>query len=181
MPIHGPKLENPTTVHDILKIGLETKPNEHALVSLDTKLTWKELDEASSKLAAGYVDHGLEPGDRIASLMPNRVSLYIHYLACFKAGLVVVPLNYRYMSPEIDHALGVSGAKAMLAHAERGEDLNFFQIQSPAWREFAFRRSLVQAVFWRGLSSPFPSRTTGSRFRGHHQRGRLHSNEQSRH
>ena len=123
MPIHGPKLENPTALHDILNIGLETNPDDHAIVSLDTSLTWKDLDESSTKLALGYLAHGLEPGDRIASLMPNRVSLYVHYLACFKAGLVVVPLNYRYMSPEIDHALEVSGAKAMLAHAERNEDL----------------------------------------------------------
>ena len=32
-------------------------------------------------------------------------------------------LNYRYMAPEIDHALQVSKARALLAHAERGQDL----------------------------------------------------------
>jgi long-chain acyl-CoA synthetase len=35
----------------------------------------------------------------------------------------VAPLNYRYTSREIDHALEVSGAKALLAHVERAEDL----------------------------------------------------------
>ena len=55
--------------------------------------------------------------------MPNRVALLVHYLACFKTGLVVTPLNYRYTAPEIDHALEVSGAEALVAHAERGEDL----------------------------------------------------------
>src|SRR5256885_1156582 len=39
------------------------------------------------------------------------------------AGPVATPLNYRYMAPEIDHALAVSGACALLAHAEREEDL----------------------------------------------------------
>ena len=62
---------------------------------------------------------GLEPGDRVASLMPNRVSLLAHYLACFRSGLVVTPLNYRYAAPEIDHALEVSGAALLVAHAER--------------------------------------------------------------
>ncbi|GJM16691.1 MAG: acyl-CoA synthetase [Thermodesulfobacteriota bacterium] len=123
MPIHGPKLENPTAVLDLLGLGLSTKPDEHALVSLDTQLTWAELDESSTRLAAGYLAHGLVPGDRIASLMPNRVLLYIHYIACIKAGLVGVPLNYRYMAPEIDHALEVSGATILFAHSERLEDL----------------------------------------------------------
>ncbi len=55
--------------------------------------------------------------------MPNRIDLVVHYLACFRAGLVATPLNYRYTSREIDHALQVSGARALLAHVERAEDV----------------------------------------------------------
>ena len=36
--------------------------------------------------------------------MPNRTALVVHYLACFRAGLVATPFNYRYAPPEIDHA-----------------------------------------------------------------------------
>ena len=57
----------------------------------------------SARLAAGYLSLGLKPGDRLASLLPNRVALVLHYLACFKAGLVATPLNYRYTAREIDH------------------------------------------------------------------------------
>ena len=60
--------------------------------------------------------------------MPNRPALVVHYLACFKAGLVATPLNYRYMAPEIDHALAVSEARALLAHVEREEDLAASQL-----------------------------------------------------
>ena len=55
--------------------------------------------------------------------MPNRAALLIHYLACIKAGLVATPLNYRYTSPEINHALEVSEASILFAHAERAQDL----------------------------------------------------------
>jgi acyl-coenzyme A synthetase/AMP-(fatty) acid ligase len=55
--------------------------------------------------------------------MPNRVDLVVHYLACFRAGLIATPLNYRYTAREIDHALAVSGARVLLAHVERGEDV----------------------------------------------------------
>src|SRR5262245_35685161 len=60
--------------------------------------------------------------------MPNRPALIVHYLACFKTGLVATPLNYRYMAPEIDHTLAVSGARALLAHVEREEDLAASQL-----------------------------------------------------
>ena len=56
--------------------------------------------------------------------MPNRFELVVHYLACFKAGLVATPLNYRYTAPEIDHALAVSDARVLLAHVERDQDLS---------------------------------------------------------
>jgi len=55
--------------------------------------------------------------------LPNRGALLVHYLACFKAGLVATPLNYRYQAPEFDHALDVSGASLLVAHAEREDVL----------------------------------------------------------
>ena len=92
-------------------------------MSATDRITWRELHDASDRLARNYMALGLEPGDRIASLLPNRILLLVHYLACFRAGLVVTPLNYRYAPPEIDHALEVSGARALLAHVERTEDV----------------------------------------------------------
>jgi len=123
MPISGPPLDRPVDLAEILKRGLETKPDTDALVSRRRRWTWRMLDSASTRLAGSYLDLGLAPGDRIASLLPNRTELMVHYLACMKCGLVAVPLNYRYMAPEIDHALDVCGARIMLVHDERRGDL----------------------------------------------------------
>jgi long-chain acyl-CoA synthetase len=122
MPIIGPPLHKPVNLAEILKQGLATNPDADALVSRRHRWTWRMLDSASTRLAGNYLDL-LAPGDRIASLMPNRTELMVHYLACMKCGLVAVPLNYRYMAPEIDHALEVCGARILLAHDERHEDL----------------------------------------------------------
>ena len=140
MPIVGPPLDGPVSVHEILRVGVETKPDEEALVSRRHRWTWRMLDDVSDRLAAGYLDCGLRPGDRIASLMPNRTELLIHYLACMKCGLVAMPLNYRYMAPEIDHALGVGGASILLAHDERRDDLAASRLASElplGWIGFA--------------------------------------------
>jgi acyl-CoA synthetase (AMP-forming)/AMP-acid ligase II len=116
-------LEQPIELAGLLEFGLSTKPDATALVSLERSWSWQELDQASNRLGAAYLSLGLAPGDRVASLMPNRGVLLVHYLACFKTGLVATPLNYRYQGPEIDHALQVSGAAILVAHAEREEVL----------------------------------------------------------
>ncbi len=121
MPLTGPPLEQPVELARILDLGLRTKPNDIALVSLERTWSWVQLDQASTSLARQYLSLGLVPGDRVASLMPNRGVLLVHYLACFKAGLIATPLNYRYQAPEIDHALEVSGASILVAHAERDD------------------------------------------------------------
>ena len=124
MLIDGVPLEAPAApLADLLRLGLAAGPGETAAVSAERALSWAELEAESAALAGGYRALGLEPGDRLASLMPNRIDLLVHYLACFKAGLVATPLNYRYTHREIDHALKVSGARALLAHVERGEDV----------------------------------------------------------
>jgi len=123
MPIHGPPLAGPVDLPRILQRGLALKPDADALVSRRRRWTWRALDAVTTRLGSNYLDFGLVPGDRIASLLPNRTELLLHYLACMKCGLVAVPLNYRYMAPEIDHALEVSGARVLLAHRERDGDL----------------------------------------------------------
>ena len=124
MLLDGAELDAPAApLNDLLRIGLDSAPDEIAIVSVTRALTWRELDRASAALAGGYRALGLEPGDRLASLMPNRIDLVVHYLACFRAGLIATPLNYRYTAREIDHALEVSGARALLAHVERAEDV----------------------------------------------------------
>ncbi len=123
MPHLGPALEEPVQLSKLLETGAARNPDGIAVMSKEGNASWSELADASSRLAASYIALGLKPGDRVASLMPNRIALIVHYLACFKAGLVATPLNYRYTPPEIDHALTVSGASIILAHAERLADL----------------------------------------------------------
>src|SRR5262249_32755167 len=110
MPLEGRELTAPVDLRDLLRVGLDTEPDTVAVLSATDQMTWRELEDVSDRLARNYVALGLEAGDRIASLMPNRILLLAHYLACFRAGLVTTPLNYRYAPPEVDHALEVSGA-----------------------------------------------------------------------
>ena len=123
MPICGPNLERPVHLASLLEFGLKAKLDEPAVITLERTWSWRELDQASTRLAKHYLSLGLAPGDRVASLLPNRGEILVHYLACFKASLIATPLNYRYQAPEIDHALEVSGASLLVAHVEREDVL----------------------------------------------------------
>ena len=131
MKLEGAPLAAPAApLNELLRAGLEAASDDIALVSVARSMSWLELEWTSCALAGGYRSLGLQPGDRIASLMPNRIDLLVHYLACFKADLVATPLNYRYTFREIDHALEVSGARALLGHVERVEDLTASRLAS---------------------------------------------------
>ncbi|MEM0914178.1 MAG: class I adenylate-forming enzyme family protein [Planctomycetota bacterium] len=123
MRIDGGELAGPVRIEEILARGLADRSDAPALVSRVDAWTWREFDAASARAANRLADLGLRPGDRLASLVPNRTSLIVLYLACLRAGVVAVPLNYRYTSAQIDHALAVCGASALVHHAERDADI----------------------------------------------------------
>src|SRR5438270_11440925 len=109
----GRALESPVSPRELLGVGLAGDPDGVALISGDTRLTWRMLDGLSGRLAPGLLGLGLMPGDRVASLMPNRPALIVLHLACLQAGLVLTPLTYRYIAPDDDHALAVSAARLL--------------------------------------------------------------------
>ena len=124
MPLVGPPLPPSTPLSDLLSRGLGGDAAAAALSTADASLSWAELDRRSRVLAGTYRRLGLRPGDRVASLLPNRLDAVLHVLACLRAGLAATPLNYRYRSPEIGRALQLSGARWLLFHAERQGDVD---------------------------------------------------------
>ncbi|WP_445366173.1 class I adenylate-forming enzyme family protein [Microbulbifer sp. ANSA001] len=123
MPIFGPRLSRPVNLGDLLSLPLNSRPDTKALVSGSREWTWRGLQRDIDALAKGLITMGLHKSDRVATLMPNRGEILVFYLACLKVGLVVVPLNYRYTTLEIDYALEKSGAVALIIGAERSEDI----------------------------------------------------------
>ena len=81
MPLAGPPLTHTVDLTKLLEPGLSSKPDEIVQQSSDSHWTWRELDRDSDRLAAHLIARGLKPGDRAASLMPNRIELLIFYLA----------------------------------------------------------------------------------------------------
>ncbi len=123
MPLNGGEIDHIVPLPELLAAGLAAKPDEVALVSLLTSYTWRELDRKASHLAGKLLGLGLEPGERVACLMPNRTALAVFFLAAMRAGLVLVPLNYRLQARGVAQQLAASGAALLFAHAERDQEV----------------------------------------------------------
>src|SRR2546423_10685965 len=74
MQLEGAALASPAApLNELLRAGLETAPEDIALVSLARSLSWLALERVSAALARGYRGPGLQPGDWGASLTPHRI------------------------------------------------------------------------------------------------------------
>lgn len=85
-----------------------------AFTCMGKDLTYSELDRLSRNFAAYLHSRGLEPGDRIALMMPNLLQYPIALFGVLRAGLVVVNTNPLYTPREMLHQLNDSGAKAIV-------------------------------------------------------------------
>lgn len=86
-----------------------------AYSNLGKVLRYAEVDALTRQFAA-YLIHGagLQPGDRVAIMMPNLLQYPIVLFAALRAGLVVVNTNPLYTDRELEHQLKDSGAKAIV-------------------------------------------------------------------
>ncbi|MDZ7879115.1 MAG: AMP-binding protein [Saprospiraceae bacterium] len=108
---------NPDQYPNLLAILDETfdkyryKP---AFVGFDKVLSFDEIDKMSRNFAAYLHSRGLEPGDKIALMMPNILQYPIALFGAMRAGLIIVNTNPLYTTREMKHQFTDSGAKAIV-------------------------------------------------------------------
>ena len=71
-----------------------------------------------NRLAHSLLSLGLGKGDRVAVLLENSIEIIELYLATAKTGLVIVPINFRLVGPEIAYIVNNSDARALVVHDE---------------------------------------------------------------
>ena len=77
--------------------------------------TFRELDSAVDRLAAGLSSRGVTSGARIALLSHNCDYFVIAYFALARLGAISVPVNFMLTAPEVAYILEHSGATGVLA------------------------------------------------------------------
>src|SRR5688572_2349037 len=102
----------------VLRHSALRSPRKAAVICDDQIISYEALDRSTDNLACWLLRQGLEPGDRVAIHWHNSVEVVNLYFACFKAGLIAVPVNNRLKAPEIAYVLGHSKAKLCFSQPE---------------------------------------------------------------
>jgi acyl-CoA synthetase (AMP-forming)/AMP-acid ligase II len=106
---------------DLLARAAFVYPNKVGLVHGERRYTYAELGERAWRLGNALLDAGLDKGDRVATLLPNSPAMLEAHFGVPAAGGVLVTVNTRLSTAEIEYILGHSGARYLLLDAELAE------------------------------------------------------------
>ncbi len=102
------------TLGGILSQTAHAFPNSEAIVLADQRITYRQLDKMVDYFARGLIALGVAKGDKVGLWMPNYPEWVIGYFAIARVGAVVVPLNTRYKTHEVQYILEDSEATTLL-------------------------------------------------------------------
>jgi HIP---CoA ligase len=84
-----------------------------ALADGGSRLSYRELGERVTAVAAALIAAGVEPGDRVALWAPNSCEWVLAALGTFSVGGVLVPVSTRFTGPEALDVISRSGARVL--------------------------------------------------------------------
>ncbi|MEU3483518.1 acyl-CoA synthetase [Streptomyces sp. NPDC033754] len=110
---------------DLFESVVDVVPDREALVYVDhpgtgeeRRLTYAELDAAANGIAHHLVEAGIRPGEHLGLHLYNGVEYLQTVLACLKARIVPVNVNYRYVEEELVYLYRDADLAALVFDAE---------------------------------------------------------------
>ncbi|WP_181784128.1 acyl--CoA ligase family protein [Pseudonocardia pini] len=113
----SPVWHTPLTPLDLLRRSAAVYPDRTAIVYGERRTTYAEFAAEVTRVAHGLRGSGIEPGDRVAYLLPNVPEMLVAHFAVPLAGAVLVAINTRLSTEEIRYILDHSGAKLLVVDA----------------------------------------------------------------
>ncbi|MDW8356428.1 long-chain fatty acid--CoA ligase [Thermus sp.] len=111
VPQEAPK---PWLLTELLRENARRYPEKVALEFLGRSISYQRLWRQVEAFARGLQEAGLEPGERVAIMLPNSPQFVIAFFGTLLAGGVAVNTNPMYTPRELRHQLLDSGAKALV-------------------------------------------------------------------
>src|SRR5258708_2129572 len=103
-------------VHSVER-AVRDYPDRPALSLRDHRLSFQELHDYVTRLAAALFLAGFKAGDRLALLLPNGPEYIQFVYACSRLAIIVVPINSRLSAVEIDHILEDASPRGLVRHS----------------------------------------------------------------
>ncbi|MFF0460243.1 fatty acid--CoA ligase [Streptomyces mexicanus] len=106
------------TLDAVLATHAAQRPEKVALVCEGRRVTYGTIAEESDRWARALRACGLAPGARVGYLGKESEHYYVLLYACAKSGAVLVPVNWRFTSDEVDHILRDSESELLFVEEE---------------------------------------------------------------
>lgn len=108
-----------TTVHEVFEKAATAHPARDAIVYYGKHYTYADLRRMVDHLAGHLQGKAhVRKGDRVLIYMQNAPHYVIAYYAILKIGAVVIPVNPMNRQAELEHLLGDTGARVVIAGAD---------------------------------------------------------------
>jgi crotonobetaine/carnitine-CoA ligase len=102
------------TIPSLLEARLASDPDGEYLDVCGSKFTAAEVDAVACRVANGLAGLGVQPGERVASLIENSAEAMLSWWGAIRGGHVAVPVNTAYKGQYLRHQLHDSGATVLL-------------------------------------------------------------------
>jgi long-chain acyl-CoA synthetase len=103
-----------TTMPQALSRTAAELPDKTALVFIDAKISYRQLNDMANRFANALTDMGVKPGDKVAMLMPNMPQLVAATYGAWRAGAVVVMNNPLYTDKELEYQFNNSESSLLV-------------------------------------------------------------------
>jgi acyl-CoA synthetase (AMP-forming)/AMP-acid ligase II len=134
----GAPLEELWLAEDVMPLGqlllrsARRHPDKEALVFPGERLTYRELADRSWNVARSLVALGVQPGEHVGVLMTNHPDLLASVFGASLIGAVVVPINARYRTNELQFLIEDADLVALLTHDAADAYVDFTALVSEA-------------------------------------------------
>ncbi|MFE5096954.1 amino acid adenylation domain-containing protein [Streptomyces sp. NPDC056638] len=98
-------ISTPTTLHAAFRRIAAAVPDAEAVSAGTVRLTYRELDERSDRLAAGLRACGVRDGDRVGVCLERTAGLIVTLLGVLKAGAAYVPTDPAYPAERLAYTV----------------------------------------------------------------------------
>jgi long-chain acyl-CoA synthetase len=109
-------MTQPAAVYQRFCVVAERDPAVWAVIAGGERCSYGQLQQRVERCAAGLRYRGVQWGDAVLVALPNSSDFVVTALAIFAVGAVLVPLNPRYKSDEIEQHLQLSQPR-VIVHA----------------------------------------------------------------
>ena len=107
--------------HECIGHFAQSQPDQDALIAVDGRFSYKEMDEVTSRIAAALRKRGVCERDRVALLLPRTSRLILSLFGVLKSGAAYIPCDPEYPADRVKLILEDSEARYIITTADRIE------------------------------------------------------------